>query len=217
MAFPSTLWLAHDGRGNYLFKADRFFRACRTSILLSIVRIANPSQKLRRIASLVGLSFLLMWAALIGQRIHICLVNGCIIAASVGLSQLISQWSCQSQGRPKSHPFPYSILVFPADVISDLSLVILPIYFLRKMKIGHRRRIMIFSAFSASLLITVISIFHSVVLFTVESNGTVVIGHVKASHVRYVVCFLGVSRGSADKKPSWEQANFILQPLIYIF
>ncbi|KAF8551773.1 hypothetical protein OG21DRAFT_1512392 [Imleria badia] len=92
LSFPCVLW------------------ACRTSILFSIIRVANPSEQLRRVAYLVGCSFLIMWAALLGQKIQICLAHACLVAAPVGLSQIIT------------------------DVISDLSLVMMPIYLPRETK-----------------------------------------------------------------------------------
>ncbi|KAF8433039.1 hypothetical protein L210DRAFT_3557429 [Boletus edulis BED1] len=106
-----------------------------------------------------------MWAALMGQKIQICITNNCVIASSVGLSQLVT------------------------DVISDVSLVILPIYLLQGGKIDRPRRILIYAVFSATLLITVVTILHSVVLFTVQSTGTVVIGHVKVA-LSLIVCNL---------------------------
>ncbi|KAF8551772.1 hypothetical protein OG21DRAFT_1486742 [Imleria badia] len=147
LAFPCVLW------------------ACRTSILFSIVRVANPSEQLRRVAYLVGCSFLIMWAALMVQKIQICITDACLIAGSVGLSQLIT------------------------DVISDLSLVIMPIYLLRETKVNYRQRIMVFAVFSASLLITLVSILHSLALFLSRSNGIIVIGHVKAA-LSLIVCNL---------------------------
>ncbi|KAF8130127.1 hypothetical protein EV363DRAFT_1399330 [Boletus edulis] len=147
MGFPSVLW------------------ACRLSILFSIIRVASPSQQLRRIALLIGCSFLVMWAALMAQKIQICATENCVIAGSVGLSQLIT------------------------DVISDSLLVILPIYLLQSLKISRRQRITIFSAFSATLLITVVTILHSAALFTVQSTGILVIGHVKVA-LSLIVCNL---------------------------
>ncbi|KAI9460782.1 hypothetical protein HD554DRAFT_2028542, partial [Boletus coccyginus] len=147
MGFPCVLW------------------ACRTSILFSIVRVVPPSRLLRCIAILVGCSFLIMWAALMGQKIEICLESQCKIAGSVGLSQLIT------------------------DVISDAALVVLPIYLLRGTGITHRQRIMIYAAFSAALLITAVTILHSVMLFTAHSTGIVVIGHVKTA-LSLIVCNL---------------------------
>ena len=89
----------------------------------------------------------------------------------------------------------------PADVISDLLLVVLPVYFLRRIKINHRKRIMIFSAFSASLLITAVTILHSIMLFTVHSSGIIVIGHAKVSHVRSVILSWGViQRGQRGRE-----------------
>jgi hypothetical protein len=121
------------------------------------------------------------------QKIQICIMDDCMVAASVGISQLISQCLSHSHVRSGSQSPP------PADVISDLSLVVLPIYLLRRTKIINRQRIMIFSAFSASLLITAVTILHSIVLLTMQSSGSIVIGHAKVSHVRSVIPFLGAS------------------------
>ena len=49
-----------------------------------------------------------------------------------------------------------------------------------------RQRIMLFPVFSASFLITLVTIFHSIVLFTVHTDGTIVIAHVKASHTSFL-------------------------------
>ncbi|KAF8433043.1 hypothetical protein L210DRAFT_2757128 [Boletus edulis BED1] len=139
--------------------------SCRASILFSIIRVANLTQQFRRVAWLIGCSFLIMWAAIIGQKLQLCVTNSCIAAGSVALSQLIT------------------------DIFSDVSLVILPIYLLRRRKIDYRQRILIYAVFSATLLITVVTIFHSVVLFTTQSTGIVVIGHVKVA-LSLIVCNL---------------------------
>ena len=73
----------------YKSNADRSLRPCRISILFSIVRVTNPSQYLRRVAFFVGCSFIIMWAAIMVQKIRIC-QSTCMMAASVGLSQLLS-------------------------------------------------------------------------------------------------------------------------------
>lgn len=183
--------LVRRRRDVFVLGADGLARACRTSILFSIVRVANPSQRLRRVASLVGCSFLLMWAALMGQRIHVCLKGNCLIAASVGLAQLVGPCPdsfCRVHVQISTSPLL-------ADVISDASLVVLPMYFLQKTRIHRRRRIMIYSAFSASLLITVVSIFQSVVLFMVHSDGIIVIGHVKVSLCSVCLTCQSMERG----------------------
>ncbi|KIJ63210.1 hypothetical protein HYDPIDRAFT_156758 [Hydnomerulius pinastri MD-312] len=144
MSFTSILW------------------SCRISILISIVRAANPSPQLRRAAWLTGCSFALMWIALIAQRIVICVQHSCEIAQTVAISQLIT------------------------DVFSDCILVALPIRLLRGTKLSRRRRILILSAFSASLLITAVTILHSAVLFQSTSTGIILIGHVKTALAIFV-------------------------------
>ncbi|KAF9239317.1 hypothetical protein BU15DRAFT_74736 [Melanogaster broomeanus] len=147
MAFPSVLW------------------ACRISILLSIVRAANPSRQLRRAVYFVGWSFVVMWVASLAQRIYICVQDQCKIADLVAIFQLIT------------------------DVVSDFFLVALPVRLLRGAQLSRQQRILIFSVFSASLLITAVTILHSVVLLTSTSNGIIVIGHVKTA-LALVVCNL---------------------------
>lgn len=92
----------------FFFFADHSPRACRASILVSIVRVADPSQQLRRIAFLVGCSFMVMWAALMAQKIQICIMDDCMVAASVGISQLISQCPSHSHVRSRSQSPPPS-------------------------------------------------------------------------------------------------------------
>lgn len=116
--------------------------------------------------------------------------------------------SCPSYSCLITVSFPVHFFNISADVISDLALVLLPIYFLRRAKINHRQRIMIFSAFSASLLITVVTILHSAALFTVRSSGTVVIGHVKVSHTQTVILVLGWQRDCKYKRRTSKQISF---------
>ncbi|KIJ63209.1 hypothetical protein HYDPIDRAFT_113820 [Hydnomerulius pinastri MD-312] len=146
-AFPAVLW------------------AARISILISIVRVSQPSPRSKRVATLIGVSFGLMWLVLSIQKLEICLHNSCMIGHSVAIAQIIT------------------------DSIADILLVALPIRFLRNVKLSRKRRILISSAFSATILITVVTILHSVVLFGPSSTGTIIIGHVKAA-VSLIVCNL---------------------------
>lgn len=67
-------------------------------------------------------------------------------------------------------------------------LVIMPIYLLQDIGLTHHQRILVISAFCASLLITVIAIPLSVSLFVNSiSDTTLILGHVK---VCSFFCFL---------------------------
>ncbi|KAH0834210.1 hypothetical protein J3R83DRAFT_11522 [Lanmaoa asiatica] len=129
----------------------------RMSILCSIVRITNPTPKLRRIAYCIGVMFLAMEAALLAQKIFICVKDLCRITNAVAIAQLVT------------------------DVISDIILVAAPVRFLRDVQLPRDRRILIISVFSTSILITGITILHSVLLLDEATNRTVTIGHIKAT------------------------------------
>lgn len=73
---------------------------------------------------------------------------------------------------------------FKADIISDIILVAVPVQFLRDVRLPRDCRILVFSAFSASLLISGVTILHSVLLFQETTSTTIIIGHVKV-----ILCF----------------------------
>ncbi|KAF9241291.1 hypothetical protein BU15DRAFT_60918 [Melanogaster broomeanus] len=102
----------------------------RMSILCSIVRIANPSPKLRRVAYCIAALFLVMEIAFVAQKLVICKKNLCKVTNDVAITQLVT------------------------DVVSDAILIAAPVRFLRDVKLSRKRRILILSAFSASILIT---------------------------------------------------------------
>lgn len=66
-----------------------------------------------------------------------------------------------------------------ADIIADLGLVVLPIWLLREAKLFWTRPVLIQSAFSASICITIITIIHSVILLKETSSGVLFFGHFK--------------------------------------
>ncbi|KAF8135088.1 hypothetical protein EV363DRAFT_1322456 [Boletus edulis] len=72
------------------------------------------------------------------------------------------------------------------DVISDTILVAAPIRFLRDMKLVRDRRILIISAFSASMLITGVTIPYSALRFRKATSTTMIIDHVKAALALFV-------------------------------
>ncbi|KAG9311715.1 hypothetical protein JVU11DRAFT_7953 [Chiua virens] len=188
LGFPLVLW------------------GCRISILLSIIRITF----------LLGVGFLTMWAVLMGQKVQICVSKQCEIAGSVGISQLISQFCV-----PPKYLVTFTLTSFffgshllSADVLSDTVLVGLPVYLLRRTRISQRQQTMLFSIFSASMLITPVTVLHSVILLTVQSSGIIVIDHVKASPLSLIVRNLLVivtfvyrvcRRGKADDLDATEE------------
>lgn len=139
--------------------------AARVSVLLSIVRVGSPSPNLKKIAVVVGISFIIMFLAIEGQRLGVCLSSGCREFTSTAVSQLVT------------------------DVVADFSLVALPIWSLSAARLSRSRRVLVQSAFTASIIISIITIIHSVILLTQESTGVVLIGHIKAA-LSLMICNL---------------------------
>ncbi|KAF8549755.1 hypothetical protein OG21DRAFT_560838 [Imleria badia] len=136
----------------------------RISILSSIVRIANPTPRLRLAAYCIGAMFLAMEAGLLAQKIFFCVEDFCKIsyADSVPIAQLVT------------------------DIISDIILVAVPIRFLRDARLHRNHRILIISTFAASILISGVTILHSVLLFQDSTDTTLIIGHIKAALALFV-------------------------------
>lgn len=141
--------------------------AARMSIIFSIIRITNHSDCgiHQRITYLIAVSFGCMWAAIIAQKINICQFHACWMVNSVVLSQLIT------------------------DIIADFSLVAMPLLLWKNIRFPRRRKILILSAFSASLLITAITIPHSIVLFKIPRTTPMILAHVKAA-LSLIICNL---------------------------
>jgi len=76
------------------------------------------------------------------------------------------------------------ILTLPlpaADIISDVALVAAPLHLWRDVGLSRNRKIVILSAFSASLLIVVVTIPHNVILIKCPGRTTLIFAHVKVS------------------------------------
>ncbi|KIJ61876.1 hypothetical protein HYDPIDRAFT_95616, partial [Hydnomerulius pinastri MD-312] len=138
--------------------------AARTSILLSLIRVSNPTGTLRRIALFFVGSFGIMCVALTIQKVYFCARYRCAMSTSVAVAQLIT------------------------DVISDIVLVTAPIRLLREVRLSKNRRILLLSAFSASLLISAVSIPHSVLLFYSMTNVTLLFAELKVNIVEVSRC-----------------------------
>ncbi|KAG1732314.1 hypothetical protein EDB19DRAFT_1912153 [Suillus lakei] len=142
-------------------------RAARMSIIFSIIRIADPSgdKVHKRITRVIAVSFVCMWVALVTYKINICIHYSCKMNQNMALSQLIT------------------------DVVADASLILAPLQFWRNVRLSRNSKILILSAFGSSLLITMITIPHSIMLFQSITETTLIIAHVKAA-LSLVVCNL---------------------------
>lgn len=96
----------------------------------------------------------------------------------------ISQTTCEhSSGKKSCVKLPYAHSVFSVDTIGDVLLTGLPIRFLRDVKLNRKRRILITSAFSASLIINIVTVLEAVFMFQPMTSGTIIISHVKVSYI----------------------------------
>lgn len=68
-----------------------------------------------------------------------------------------------------------------ADCVADVLLTGLPVLLLRGMKLNRKRKLLILSTFSASMVINVVTVVQAVVLFQYITSGTIIVGHVKVS------------------------------------
>ncbi|KAG0707450.1 hypothetical protein DFH29DRAFT_895806 [Suillus ampliporus] len=136
----------------------------RMSIIFSIIRVANHKVH-RLITHLIAASFACMWAALLVQKVCKCIFHSCNMGNSVALSQLIT------------------------DVIADVSLIAAPVQLWKNVGFSRGRRISVLSAFGASLLITAITIPHSIMLFKLDTQTTLFLAHVKAA-LSLIICNL---------------------------
>lgn len=141
--------------------------AARMSVIFSIIPVANHSgSKIhKQIAYLIAVSFACMWAALLVQKIRMCEFYSCHMGKSVALSLLIT------------------------DVIADTCLVTVPLHLLKNVRLSRSRKILVQSAFGASLLITAITITHSILLLKVYNTTTLMFAHIKAA-LSLIICNL---------------------------
>ncbi|KAG1815159.1 uncharacterized protein BJ212DRAFT_259605 [Suillus subaureus] len=142
--------------------------AARMSIIFSIIPVANHSgSKIhKQMTHLIAVSFACMWVALLAQKIRLCRFESCRMGKSVALSLLIT------------------------DVTADISLVAAPLYLLKNVGLSHSRKILVQSAFGASLLITAITIPHSVLLLLdIFNTTTLMFAHIKVSILPSSHCF----------------------------
>lgn len=141
--------------------------AARMSLIFSIIRTANSSgDKIhKRITYLIAASFMVMWAALVVYKISVCIYYSCRMTKAVALSQLVT------------------------DVAADASLIVAPIQFWKDVGLTRNSKILILSTFGSSVLITVITIPHSIMLFHSITETVIIVAHVKAA-LSLVICNL---------------------------
>ncbi|OJA16358.1 hypothetical protein AZE42_07819 [Rhizopogon vesiculosus] len=137
------------------------------SVIFSIIRIAkhSVSKVHRQVTYLTAASFACMWVAILVQKIGACHFHSCRMGRGLALSQLIT------------------------DVVADVALVAVPLHLWKNVGLSRGRKILVLSAFSSSILITVITIPLSIILFTPHTLKTLVFAHVKAA-LSLVICNL---------------------------
>ncbi|KAG1839116.1 hypothetical protein DFJ58DRAFT_110735 [Suillus subalutaceus] len=134
--------------------------AARMSIIFSIIPVANHSgSKIhKQITRLIAVSFACMWAALLVQKISICKFDSCRLGKSVALS------------------------ILTTDIAADVSLVAAPLYLLKNVGLLRSRKLLVQCAFCASLLITAVTIPHSILLILgIFNTTTLMVAHIKAA------------------------------------
>ncbi|KAF8842499.1 hypothetical protein BDN67DRAFT_899151, partial [Paxillus ammoniavirescens] len=125
----------------------------RLSILLSIPRIMSPSQNCRRaMFSIAGL-FISTWISL-----TIMFVRRYMVHRNWHTTPTFS-------GRVASVARPMAIFELTTDVISDVTLIILPIRLLRSVKLPPCQRRLIIAAFSSCIIVTIASLFRAACQF----------------------------------------------------
>ncbi|KAJ8580188.1 hypothetical protein M405DRAFT_938855 [Rhizopogon salebrosus TDB-379] len=141
--------------------------AARMSIIFSIIRVTeNTVTKVhRKITYLIAVSFACMWTALLVQKLGVCHFHSCHMGKPVAFSQLIT------------------------DIVADAALVITPLHLWKNVGLSRNRKIMVLSAFSSSLLLTAVTIAHSVTLIRPPTHGTLILAHAKVA-LSLVICNL---------------------------
>ncbi|OAX31935.1 hypothetical protein K503DRAFT_750335 [Rhizopogon vinicolor AM-OR11-026] len=141
--------------------------AARMSVIFSIIRIAKHtvSKVHRQVTYLTAASFACMWVAILVQKTGACHFHSCRMGKGLALSQLIT------------------------DVVADVALVAVPLYLWKNVGLSRGKKIMVLSAFSLSILITLITIPHSIFLFRSHTHKTIIFSHVKAG-LSLIICNL---------------------------
>ncbi|KAH7911403.1 hypothetical protein BJ138DRAFT_1006685 [Hygrophoropsis aurantiaca] len=149
--------------------------AARLSILFSIIRLATPGQRIRKIALWVAACFATMGLGLLVQKLYICGHDrswygdyaplDCKLGTSVGACQIAT------------------------DFISDLALVCMTIKLLREVNLPKQQRILILSIFSTSIIISLLSVVHVVFIIDIDKYLQVITAQVEIA-LSLVICNL---------------------------
>ncbi|KIK45020.1 hypothetical protein CY34DRAFT_574290 [Suillus luteus UH-Slu-Lm8-n1] len=154
IAFTCVLWCVVESC--MFFSVAHVNRAARMSIIYPILRVTDPRGPLRKIVYAVISSFAVMWTALVIQKLLACVYHGCHIGSDIAVADLVT------------------------DAVSDLMLVVTPMYVLRDIRLIRPQRILVTCVFCASLLITAVSIpLSTFLLIAPKSNTALIFGHVK--------------------------------------
>ncbi|KAG1748950.1 uncharacterized protein EDB91DRAFT_824732 [Suillus paluster] len=132
-AFPSAIW------------------AVRQSILFSVARIFWSMRLLRLTAIIISVVFLVLYGALVTQK-----------AWQYGHDL---NWYHHPDKHGKVHAYlshPMVIFELMTDFVSDAILVLLSLHLLWGVKLLAKERRMILATFSASIIVTIVSVFRSI-------------------------------------------------------
>ncbi|KAF8434784.1 hypothetical protein L210DRAFT_968463 [Boletus edulis BED1] len=153
--------------GNWIvsFAYPTLMWATRISILTSVVRVSRPEGMLRHIALSIGVLFGLLGIAMLGLRLRLCLTMKCLMTRTILIVQTTT------------------------DGIADVLLSALPIWFLRSLKLSRKRKILVSSALSASMVINIVTVIETVAFFQSVTSGTIIFEHVKVA-CSMIVCNL---------------------------
>jgi hypothetical protein len=150
-----------------------------------MVHVSHPEGTLRHIALGIGTLFGIMGIMMLGLRVRMCAADECLMTRTVLIAQTTS----------KHQTFVGTLLVFTiglaviADCIADVLLSALPIWSMRNINLGQKRKLLISSTFSASMVINIVTVTQAVAFFQSITSGSIIFEHVKVA-CSLIVCNL---------------------------
>lgn len=129
------------------------------------MRVMPPMMNIRRVTQWFSVLFVLMWMALIVQKAVHCTLDlswqkqakpQCHLGRAIGITELSGEFGeimCIVM---------MLIRCVAADFVSDVVLVVLPLRLMWNLQLPTRQRRLLIALFSASMIITLISIVHAV-------------------------------------------------------
>ncbi|KAJ8592508.1 hypothetical protein M405DRAFT_46247 [Rhizopogon salebrosus TDB-379] len=130
----------------------------RLSIIFSIIRLSSHIRRIKRIAIWTAVAFGICCVALLTQKSILC-------AQEKSWSYLQSQRLNCGLGK-----LSIGIPQLVADFLSDIALVVLPIFLLRGVRLSREHRILIVLVFSSSIVTSLISVVHVVFMWQCDKN-----------------------------------------------